>query len=65
MVDGKRLPAQQGDRVFTFRVPLRGEIQVEAVAGQTQDTAVFRKVDTPDPSYVLPKKKNPQKSNWV
>jgi len=53
------------DHVFTFRVPLEGEIQVEAIAGKQSDKATFRHVDTPNKAYILPKKKNPQKSNWV
>lgn len=53
------------DHVFTFKVALEGEIKVEAVAGKQSDTATFRHVDTPNKAYILPKKKNPQKSNWV
>ncbi len=53
------------DHVFTFKVALEGEIKVEAIAGKQSDTATFRHVDTPNKAYILPKKKNPQKSNWV
>ncbi len=53
------------DHVFTFKVPLEGEIKVEAVAGECTDTATFKKVDKMPAKYILPKKKNPQKSNWV
>ncbi len=53
------------DHVFTFQVPLTGEIQVEAIAGELKDTASFRHVAVPNKAYILPKKKNPQKSNWV
>ncbi len=66
LVDGKVFGEQtRDDHVFTFKVPLTGEIQVEAVAGDCTDKATFRHVDTPNPAYILPKKKNPQKSNWV
>ena len=53
------------DHVFTFRVPLEGDVRVEAVAGKCRDSATFRKADRPNPDYVLKKSKNPQKSNWV
>lgn len=65
-VNGKFFAEQEGnDHVFTFRVPLTGEITVEASCGKLKDSAVFRHVDTPNPDYVLKKVKNPQKSNWV
>ena len=53
------------DHVFTFRVPLEGDVRVEAVAGKCRDSATFRKAQKPNPDYVLKKSKNPQKSNWV
>ena len=66
IVNGKVVGEQtRDDHVFTFRVPLNGEIQVEAVSGKLTDTASFRHVDTVNALYILPKKKNPQKSNWV
>ena len=65
-VDGKQFAKQtREDHVFTFNVPLSGDIRVEAVAGEQRDSAAFRKVDKPNPDYVLKKVKNPQKSNWV
>ncbi len=65
-VNGKFFAEQErDDHVFTFRVPLTGEITVEASCGKLKDTAVFRHVDAPNPAYVLKKVKNPQKSNWV
>ena len=66
IVDGKVVGEQtRDDHVFTFRVPLTGTIQVEAVAGDCTDAATFTKVDKMPEKYILPKKKNPQKSNWV
>ena len=53
------------DHVFTFRVPLTGDIRVEAVAGKCRDSAAFRKVEKPNADYVLKKSQNRQKSNWV
>ena len=65
-VNGKTFEIQErDDHVFTFHVPLEGEIHVEAVAGNKSDRADFRYVSEPNPAYVLKKQKNPQKSNWV
>lgn len=66
-VNGKHVAQQHSkDHVFTFRVPLEGEIRVEALAGQKlRDEARFRRAEQPDPEYILKKKKNAQKSNWV
>ena len=66
LVNGSVVGEQTSDEhVFTFKVPLEGEIKVEAVAGECTDTATFKKVDKMPAKYILPKKKNPQKSNWV
>ena len=66
IVNGQAIGEQtRDDHVFTFKVPLEGEIKVEAVAGDCTDAASFKKVDTMPEKYILPKKKNPQKSNWV
>lgn len=55
---------QTGQHVFTFKVPLTGEIKVRAVAGAQADEATFRKVDTPNPAYKLVKTKS-KSANWV
>ena len=49
---------------FTFKVPLNGEVKLQAVAGECIDTASFRKVDTPNPGYKLVKTKS-KSANWV
>ena len=65
-VNGKELqPGTAADHVFTFKVALSKETKVEAISGQLRDTALFRRVDTPNPDYVLKKVKNKQASNWV
>ena len=46
-----------GGKVFTFRVPLEGKLQLEAAAGQLRDTAEICYVNKPDPAYRLSKKK--------
>ena len=65
-VNGRFFAEQKRDgHVFTFRVPMEGDVRVEAVAGKCRDSATFRKAQKPNPDYVLKKSKNPQKSNWV
>ena len=65
-VNGREIgSATEADHVFTFRVKLEGETKVTACAGKLRDSAVFRRVDTPNPDYVLKKSKNQQASNWV
>ena len=65
-VNGRFFAEQKrDDHVFTFRVPMEGDVRVEAVAGKCRDSATFRKAQKPNPDYVLKKSKNPQKSNWV
>ena len=62
--NGKKLSEQTGEHVFRFRVPLTGSIEVKAVAGDCIDTASFRHVDTPNPSFKLVKTKS-KSANWV
>ena len=63
-VDGEKLAEQEGEHIFKFRVKLNGETKVQAVAGDSIDDAVFRKVDAPNPDYKLTKK-NSTSANWV
>ena len=63
-VDGEKLAEQEGEHIFKFRVKLNGETKVQAVAGDSIDDAVFRKVDAPNPDYKLTKKKS-SSANWV
>ncbi len=63
-VDGEKLAEQEGEHIFKFRVKLNGETKVQAVAGDSIDDAVFRKVDAPNPDYKLTKKKSTS-ANWV
>lgn len=64
-VNGKDAQRMQGSRIFTLTVPLEAVTKVRAEAGSCSDEAEFRKVQTPNPSYVLRKEQNQQKSNWV
>ena len=54
-VNGKVFEKKTGDKVFTFKVPLNGEVKLEAVAGACCDNAVIRYVDKPNPAYKLGK----------
>ncbi len=63
-VNGEKLGEQEGEHIFKFRVKLDGETKVQAVAGDSIDDAVFRKVDTPNPAYKLHKTKS-KSANWV
>ena len=63
-VNGEKLGEQEGEHIFKFRVKLNGETKVQAVAGDSIDDAVFRKVDAPNPDYKLAKKKSTS-ANWV
>ena len=63
-VNGEKLGEQEGEHIFKFRVKLDGETKVQAVAGDSIDDAVFRKVDAPNPDYKLAKKKSTS-ANWV
>ncbi len=62
--NGKLLERQIADRVFTFKVPLEGEVELKAVSGTVSDTAVIRKVSKPNPAYKLRKTKK-KSANWV
>ena len=62
--NGKKVGEQTGDKVFRFKLPLQGEVELKAVAGDCIDQATIRKVDTPNPAYKLQKGKS-QSANWV
>ena len=62
--DGKKLAEQTGEHIFKFRVPLHGKVELKAVAGDCIDTACFRSVAAPNPSYKLVKTKS-KSANWV
>lgn len=66
--NGKLVESKSEDpsnpHVFNFRVPLAGEVELRAEAGDCVDESRVRHVDTPNPSYRL-QKKSSQKSNWA
>lgn len=63
-VNGNKVGEQIGEHVFTFKVPLNGELHIQAVAGDRTDESVIRHVDTPNPEYKLHKTKS-KSANWV
>ena len=62
--DGRLVEKKTGSRVFSFRLPISGEHRLEAVAGECRDTSAVCRVETPNPSYRLAKKKG-KSANWV
>ena len=53
--NGKKVATKTGDKVFTFQIPLDGQVKLEAVAGECHDEAVIRYADKPNPAYKLGK----------
>ena len=51
--NGKQVAKLIGDKVFTFRVPLSGEVKLEAVSGDCRDEATLRFSPSPNPSYSI------------
>ena len=62
--DGKLVGEQTGAHCFTFRVPLKGEVRLEAKAGDCRDESLIRWVAQPNPDYQLRKTKS-KSQNWV
>ena len=62
--NGEKVAEQTGGRIFSFTIPLSGEVELEAVAGEWKDQAVIRRVGRPNPGYAL-KKGGGKGKNWV
>lgn len=62
--NGKLVGEQVGDKVFTFRVPLDGEVNLQAEAGACRDHCTLRHVDHPNPAYKL-NGPSSNSANWV
>ncbi len=62
--NGKLVEEKVGRKVFTFSLPLEGEVELLAVAGPCEDKAVIRHVDQPNPAYKL-QKSGSKSANWV
>ena len=63
-VNGDKIETICGEHIFTFTVPMSPEVKVRAVSGKCADEAVFRKVNRPNPAYVL-KKFEDKGANWI
>ncbi|MGN0998455.1 MAG: glycoside hydrolase family 2 protein [Faecousia sp.] len=61
LVDGREFAAQEGDKVFTFRVPITGKHTITAVSGENSDTITIRHVESCNESYCKP---GTQITNW-
>ena len=55
-VNGEKFETQTGDKVFNFRVPLKGEMKIEAVSGNCRDEINIKRVKKANPKYKLSKK---------
>jgi beta-galactosidase len=62
--NGKKVATQQGDKIFTFRLPLTGKVKLEAVAGTCRDEISIRYVSEPNPAYKLGKNSG-NGGNWT
>ncbi|MCR5810286.1 MAG: glycoside hydrolase family 2 protein [Lachnospiraceae bacterium] len=62
--DGKEIGTKTGSHVFKFSAPISAKHEIRAVSGECVDTAVFCKVDKPNPDYKL-KGKSSNSANWV
>ena len=62
--NGKLVEEKDGDKVFEFKVPLEGEVELRAEAGGCADQCAIRKVDAPNPAYKL-QGKSSNSANWV
>ena len=55
-VNGEKFATQTGNKVFRFRVPLRGEVEIKAVASEQIDKIHIRHTKLPNLNYKLGKK---------
>ena len=61
-VDGRLQETKQGDKVFTFRVPITGKHSIEAWAGGYSSVILVNRVDTPNPAYAMANRR--EVTNW-
>ncbi len=62
--NGKLIEEKAGDKVFEFKVPLGGDVELKAVAGGCTDQCAVRRVSAPNPAYQLHGKSS-NSANWV
>ena len=63
-VNGKLVEEKTGKRVFEFKVPLEGNAELKAVAGNCTDQCAIRRVSAPNRDYQLHGKSS-NSANWV
>lgn len=60
IVDGKEAETKEGEKVFSFEIPIDGEHTIEATAQAGAETVTdrmhIRKTTSPNPDYILPGK---------
>ena len=61
-VDGRLQETKQGDKVFTFRVPITGKHSIETRAGGYSSVILVNRVDTPNPNYAMANRR--EVTNW-
>ena len=54
-VNGEKFSTQKGSKVFTFNVPLNGEVKLLAISGAQRDEIVIRRSKHKNPAYKLNK----------
>ena len=62
--NGQEVGKQTGYKIFTFKLPLNGEVQLKAVAENVSDEATIRYVSKPNPAYKL-RKGDGNGQNWT
>ena len=53
--NGRKVCTRKAEKIFTFTIPLAGEVKLEAVAGACRDEMTIRSVRRPNPAYKLVK----------
>ena len=62
--NGRLVEEKAGSKVFEFKVPLAGDVELKAVAGDCTDLCAVRRVNAPNPAYKLHGKSS-NSANWV
>lgn len=61
--NGNLVEEKEGDKIFIFQVKLEKENNIEAKSKDISDSIFVRKVDEPNPDYILPVQQ--EISNWL
>ena len=63
-VNGKKYETKQADKIFTFKVRIKGKVKIRAISGECSDEITIRRAEVPNPSYKL-NKKVANGGNWT